>query len=76
MAVTDERLPVRPFVEEAGTIYFGLGVDPLTSEVYLADAIDYQQPGVVYRYAPSGEEVDAFRVGVIPGAFAFVNATF
>ncbi|MDR0953871.1 MAG: YncE family protein, partial [Rikenellaceae bacterium] len=29
MAVTDERLPVRPFVEEAGTIYFGLGVDPL-----------------------------------------------
>lgn len=71
MEVTAERVPVRPFVEDAGTLYFGLGVDPRSSEVYLADAVDYQQPGVVYRYSPEGELLDQFRVGVIPGTFCF-----
>ncbi|MDR4987772.1 MAG: YncE family protein [Bacteroidales bacterium] len=51
--------------------FSAIGIDPVTSEIYVADALDYVQPGLVYRFTPEAEPVDTFRVGIIPGAFAF-----
>lgn len=71
MDVNADRLPVRPFLEQRETLYYGLTIDPSSGEVYVADAIDYQQQGKVYRYTPRGELIDEFYVGVIPGAFCW-----
>ena len=71
MDVEAEWLPVRPFLEQRETIYYGLTVDPHSGEVYVADAIDYQQQGMIYRYSPTGELIDEFYVGIIPGAFCW-----
>lgn len=71
MEVTQERLPVRPFLEYGGTKYYGLTVDPVRGDVYVADAVDYQQQGVVYRYSAAGELLDEFYVGITPGAFCW-----
>ncbi len=71
MDVEAEWLPVRPFLEQRETIYYGLTVDPRSGEVYVADAIDYQQQGMIYRYSPTGELIDEFYVGIIPGAFCW-----
>ncbi len=71
MDVTAENLPAKPIVQNTGTIYYGLAVDPLSGDIYVADAIDYQQPGVVYRYSSEGAEIDSFEVGITPGAFCF-----
>lgn len=71
MDVTAEIFPVRPFIEHRGTIYYGLDVNPVNSDIYLADAIDYVQSGMVYRYNAAGDLLDNFRVGIIPGAFCF-----
>ena len=71
MPVEADWLPERPFVAADGTIYYGLTVDPETSEVYVADAVDYVQPGVIVRYSPQGEPVDRFRTGINPGAFGW-----
>ena len=71
MDVNAAHPPVRPFIEYSGTIYYGLTVNPYNSEVYVADAIDYMQPGMIYRYSPEAELIDKFYVGVIPGAFCW-----
>ena len=71
MGVEDERIPLRPFLENLKTIYYGLTIDPTTGDVYVADAIDYQQQGIIYRYSKEGELLDQFYVGIIPGAFCW-----
>lgn len=71
MSVDADRVPVRPFLDSRGTIYYGLTVDPKSDEVYIADAVDYTQQGKIYRYSTSGELLDEFYVGIIPGAFCW-----
>lgn len=64
------------FIESpySGTIggFYGLGIDPESSDVYVADAIDHLQPGLVYRFRPDGLPLDTLRVGTIPGEFGFL----
>ena len=71
MDVEAESLPIKPFLEYQQTIYYGLTIDPLSGDVYVADAIDYQQQGKVYRFSRDGELLDEFYVGIIPGAFCW-----
>jgi DNA-binding beta-propeller fold protein YncE len=51
--------------------YYALTVDPVSSELYVADAIDFVQPGNVYRFSPQGTAVDSFQAGIVPGGFCF-----
>ncbi len=71
MNVTERQLPQSPFIKYNGTIYYGLAVDPFSSEIYVADAIDYVQPGIVYRFSPDAHPLDTLRTGITPGAFCF-----
>ncbi len=71
MAITDAALPVTPFIAAEGRNFYGLGVDPGNGTIYVADAIDYTQRGVVFRYNTSGAPIDDFLAGRIPGGFVF-----
>lgn len=71
MDVNATHLPTRPFLPYNDTIYYGLTIDPVTGDVYIADAIDYQQQGKIYRYSAKGELIDEFYTGIIPGAFGW-----
>lgn len=71
MDVTADILPDNPFLDSRGTIYYGLTIDPASGDVYVADAIDYQQQGMILRYSSEGMELDKFYVGIIPGAFCW-----
>lgn len=73
MDVRADAVPREPFLKYNNTIYYGLTVDPKTSEVYVADAIDYVQNGVVYRFSPQAVPLDTLRVDITPGAFCFAE---
>lgn len=71
MSVDSDELPDTPLIASKGTIYYGFTISPENGDVYVADAIDYMQPGVIYRYDASGNYKSEFSTGVTPGAFAW-----
>jgi DNA-binding beta-propeller fold protein YncE len=75
MSVTDTRIPEQPFINSENTSSYGgfycLGIDPVNSEIYIGDAIDHSQNGIIYRYTQSGKLIDEFKVGISPGNLAF-----
>ena len=79
MDITDRHLPLRPWIEAPVDAdgrrhkLYGLGVDPKSGDVYVGDAVDYAQAGVVMRYSQGGEKIDEFRVGITPNGFAFTE---
>jgi hypothetical protein len=60
-----------PYPEGSTGGYYGLGIDPVSSEIYLADALDQVQPGVVYHFSPGGIPKDTLKAGIAPGSFCF-----
>lgn len=66
----------QPFLDnpyEDGPVggFYGLGVDPYSGQIYVADAIDHVRQGRVFRFKPDGQPIDTFNAGITPGAFCF-----
>jgi YVTN family beta-propeller protein len=71
MEIIASSLPIQPFILASGRIFNKLGVNPENNEIFLTDAIDYQQKGFVYRFKPGGELTASCRAEIIPGSFCF-----
>lgn len=75
MSIDATSLPAEPFIEPITAlgrcIYYALGVAPETGEIYVGDAIDYQQRSIIYRYSANGELLDTFTAGIIAGDFCW-----
>lgn len=66
-----ELLIESPYEGSVLTGFYGLDVDPVSSEIYVADAIDFVQRGMVFRFSAGGIPVDTFQTGIAPGEFCF-----
>ena len=76
--VNADLLPSQPFIrqrrgEAQDNRFYALGVHPETSKVYVADAIDYLQNGIVYRFSRECAVLDSVIAGIIPGSFYFAS---
>lgn len=71
MSVLADQLPDKPFITLQAKLLYGLGVDPINGNIYVSDALDYQQSGVISRFSASGRVLDTFKAGIIPGRFCF-----
>lgn len=71
MDVNASSPPTKPFLNADNTLFYGLTVAPVSGDVYVADAIDYQQSGRIYHYSRDGKLIDQFSVGINPGAFCW-----
>lgn len=72
MKTTDGTLPQAPFIPAQKNQYFwGLGIDPVTDEIYVGDPKGFVQKGQVSVYTAEGQQKCTFGVGVGPGYFYF-----
>lgn len=69
--ITAQVLPTNAVVQEDRMLFYGLGIDPENEEIYVADAIDFVQRGLILRYQSDGTLIDEFLTGIIPGRFLF-----
>lgn len=73
LPIVNSNLSDIPRVAANNRIFYGISVDPITDDIYVCDAIDYQQKGVVYRFDQAFQQIDVFKVGIIPGDVYFLN---
>lgn len=71
MNISSQSLPEAPLISSRDTRYYGLTISPENGDIYVADAIDYSQLGMIYRYDRNGDLMDSFYVGISPGAFCW-----
>jgi DNA-binding beta-propeller fold protein YncE len=72
MPVSATELPSTALIQANGHLFYGLGIDPNTGEVYVSDAVNYTQNGYVYRCSQSsGQVLHTYTAGRIPGSFCF-----
>lgn len=72
MNASASNVPVSPVVGAKNRYLYSLTVSPLTNEIFVADAIDYSQNGVIYRYNEDGDLVGKFEAGIIPTSYTWV----
>lgn len=70
MAISATTLPAA-FIAQGNHNFYNIGIDPETNIIYVADAIDFVQRGIIYRYTPDGMLLDSFYAGIVPGEFWF-----
>ncbi|MCX6182375.1 MAG: YncE family protein [Bacteroidetes bacterium] len=64
-------LPSQSFIPAGNKSFYGLGVDPVSGVIYVADAMDYVQKSTVYRYKSDGTLISSFKSGITSGDFYF-----
>ncbi len=73
ITINDNQLPATPLIYKKNRLFYSLEVNAPNSELYISDAIDYNQNGYIYRFTPQGSVIDSLRAGIIPGYFCFTK---
>ncbi len=72
MDIEAVNLPGAPLIpEDAGSTYYKLAVNPINSDIFVTDVLDYVQPGFIHIYKNDGSFVGKYKTGIIPGALCF-----
>ncbi len=72
--ITDSSLPSVPFIPESDHSFYKIGINPVNNDIFLTDALDYQQRGYLLYYKNDGTPVSSARADLIPGYMCFKAA--
>ncbi len=71
MSISDNEIPTSSLIPSDEKLIYTISVDPVNNDIYISDAIDYNQSGTIYRYNSTGTLISSFEAGIIPGDIMF-----
>ena len=73
--VKTEEIISSDFITDETTIQvpFSIAADPISKDIFIGDAIDFQSPGKMYRFGTDGKLKSSFTTGVMPYVIRFVS---
>ncbi|MBE6196012.1 MAG: YncE family protein [Rikenellaceae bacterium] len=71
MSVHATELPAEALLSSGLSSSYSLTLNPKNEDIYVGDAIDYAQNGMIFRYSATGDLLDSFGVGICPGTFCW-----
>ena len=74
MNISATDLPSEPLIPESDRYFYKLGINPVNSDIFVTDAVDYQQNGYLLYYNSDGTLVSSQMADIIPGSMCFKSA--
>lgn len=71
MNITSLSLPSSAFIPEGSHYFYKFGVNPVNGDIFITDAKDFQQKGVVMYHNSAGELISTLNADIIPGLMCF-----
>lgn len=71
MKIDASVLPSAPFIPESLHYFYKIGINPVNSDIFLTDAVDYQQKGYVLYYNKDATLVSTLKTDILPGFMCF-----
>jgi YVTN family beta-propeller protein len=69
LSVTDTELPSGTFIDG---YFYNLGINPVNGDVFVTDAVDFQQKGRLLIFNNEGDSVSDMLAGIIPSKLYFI----
>jgi DNA-binding beta-propeller fold protein YncE len=71
MSISEPGLPDEPFIKPAGRMFYRLGVNPGSGDLYVTNVMDYQHRGYMLKINRRGSVADSVEADIIPGSICF-----
>lgn len=71
MKIDATELPSAALITQSTHTFYKIGIDPVTSDILLTDAVDYQRQGFVMVYKKDGTLISTQKADILPGGMCF-----
>ena len=69
--INASEIPPDVFISPSGSFFYNLGINPVNGDIFVTDAIDYQQRGRLLIFNNKGELLSEMLAGIIPAKLYF-----
>jgi len=76
MSITATELPSEPYISASGHYFYKLAINPANGDIFVTDAVDFQQDGYLLSFNTDGTLVSSQSADIIPGSMCFKMADY
>ena len=72
MDISSTEIPSATFITpNSGQYFYKIAINPLNSDIFVTDAVDFAQQGYLLLYSSEGKLISTQKAGIIPGFMYF-----